>query len=158
MKKLATYTIVLISTALTLNAQPYSTIEDVDVLKKHEEVLKQYYPQLHGDIQIQEVYKIDDKHSLVKFEGDKEEYQVVLNSARKDMLLVSKYHRISKEETPDIVIDRLNEEEYASWTLEACYEVQEPHSEQYYALEISNEEKTKKLHFNHLGQYRESPY
>ncbi len=148
---------------LSAFAQEYSVIKDVDVLEKQKTVLKEDYPHYFTGVEIKDVQKINDRQSKVFYEKGNQQYEVVVNSGRKDLLLVATSRVINEKEMPNIVMDVFKSSEYKNWNIEKTFEVTTSYSSLFYRIDVSKktekkEKKTKSLFYTHLGQYKKPPY
>jgi len=145
-------------------AQEYSVIKYVDVLEKQKIVLKKEYPHVFAEVEIKDVQKINSKQSKVFYEKGNQQYEVVVNSGRKDLLLVATSRVINEKEMPNIVMDAFKSSKYKNWNIEKTFEVTTPYSSLLYRIDVSKKttgkekNKIKSLFYSHLGQYKKPPY
>lgn len=157
MKKLLTITIFLLSGFLVIG-QPYTKVQDVDLIEKHGVLILREYPEFYDKIVVQDVFIINDKHSKVTYLRENEPYEAIINYARKDMLLIATYKQLNKTEVPNIVLDEIKEGRYEDWDQEAYYQVTTPTSSEFYAVELSSGSKIQRVHFDDTGRFKTSPY
>lgn len=148
-------TLFTICITLSLISQEYSYLQDVDYIQEHEVFLKREFPHAFDGMKVEGIKKVDDKHTMIAFTMNNEYYEVVVNSERKEMLLVVKYHKISQSDAPQVVLDAAKSKYKGEIT--QCFEVQEPSSEEYFAVVLKKDGKKKRVYFNHLGQFKKRP-
>ncbi len=149
---------------LSAFAQEHSTIKDVDILEKQKIVLMKDYPHIFTGVEIKDVQKINSKHSKVIYENDNQQYEAVVNSDRKDMLIVATSRVINEKEMPSIVMDAFQSSEYKNWNIEKTFEVTAPNSNLFYRIDVSEKksgdekDKIESLFYTHMGAYKKPPY
>lgn len=145
-------------------AQEGSVIKDVDILEKQKTVLMEDYPHVFTEVEIKDVQKINSRHSKVIYEKGNQQYEAVVNSGRKDMLLVATSRVMNEKEMPNIVMDVFKSSKYKNWNIEKTFEVTTPYSSAFYRIDVSKKnkaqkkKKTKSIFYTHLGQYKKPPY
>ncbi len=145
-------------------AQEGSVLKDVDILENQKTVLKEDYPHVFAEVDIKDVQKISDKHSKVFYKKGEDQYEAVVNSGRKDLLLVATSKVMNESEMPNVVMDAFKSSKYKRWNVDKTYEVTTPYSSLFYRIDVSKnkggnkEKKTKSLFYTHLGQYKKPPY
>lgn len=145
-------------------AQEGSVIKDVDVLEKQKTVLMEDYPHVFTEVEIKDVQIINDRQSKVFYEKGNQQYEAVVNSGRKDLLLVATSRVMNEKEMPNIVMDAFKSSKYKSWNIEKTFEVTTPYSSLFYRIDVSKKttgkekKKIKSLFYTHLGQYKKPPY
>ncbi len=155
---------ILLLYGLSTFAQEYSAIEDVDILEEQKTVLMRDYPHIFTGVEIKDVRKINSKHSKVFYENGNQQYEAVVNSDRKDMLLVATCRVISEKEMPEVVMDAFKNSKYENWDIIETFEVTTPDSGLFYRIDVSKnntmneKEEIKSIFYTHLGQYRKPPY
>lgn len=149
---------------LTAFAQEGSIIVDPDILEKQKTVLMKNYPHEFTEVEIKDVQKINSSQSKVFYEKGYQQYEVVVNSGRKDMLVVATSRVINEKEMPNIVMDAFKRSKYKNRDIEKTFEVTNSYSSPFYRIDVSKKNKTKEkkkiksLFYTHLGQYKKPPY
>ncbi len=145
-------------------AQEHSVIRDVDVLENQKTVLKKDYPHVFTGVEIKDVQKINSSQSKVFYEKDNQQYEAVVNSDRKDLLIVATSRVINEKEMPNVVMDAFKSSEDKNRNIEKTFEVTTPYSSLFYRIDVSEKNKAqekkniKSLFYTHLGQYKKPPY
>ncbi len=145
-------------------AQEGSVIEDVDILEKQKTVLTNNYPHVFRTVEIKDVQKLNSRQSKVFYEKGNQQYEAVVNSGRKDMLLVATSKVMNENEMPNIVMDAFKRSKYKNWNIEKTFEITTPYSSGFYRIDVSKKnkaqkkKKTKSLFYTQLGQYKKPPY
>ena len=147
-------------------AQSGASVEDTDMLKQRKIVLMEDYPHIFKAAQIINVSELDQKHSVVSYTIAGNYYETVVNSDRKDLLLVATCKQIHLANIPDIVKDSFNRSESGSKDIVKAFEVTTPTSSVFYRLDavvsetIKNDThpKTGSFFFDELGHYMNPPY
>lgn len=136
-------------------------VEDADYLEKQKTVLKNTHPHVFKVAEIHEVKKINDDHSRVKYTRDGVYHEAIINSGRKDMLLLETAQELKQDVIPQIVKDALKKySEYKDATIVKGFEVKRPQGDRLYRLDIStaaNKDQTQTVYFDHLGNPAKSP-
>ncbi len=140
-----------------IQSQEYAPVEDPDLIEKYSQSLVTLYPHLSEKITLKGVFDIGDRYRLINFTDGEEDYETIVNSGREDMMIVAEFRRIPKEEIPKIVMDQLKKEDLDSWNYQKGFEYEKPGSHQMYAIEVSNDDKSKRLYFDALGHPEENP-
>ena len=148
----------LIISFFTIQAQKYAAIEDADVLKEQEKVLKSTHPQLFGKAQIVEILKAGEEFSIVRYKKDGNSYETIINSGRKDMLLIETGKMITSEELPDVVRDAFMGK-HPEARITKQYKVERPNGEVLYRIDYKGEDgdEDSSDYFDDKGQYASHP-
>lgn len=141
-----------------LFAQDFAPIEDVDVLKEHELVLKKEYPKTHDAISIENVQKINDTQSRIIYKSDGELMEAVVNSAREELLIVALFQKLDKKEVPKIILDQSRDKKFSKCETLVFFEVREPSSGKFYAIECIKKDGYQRHYFDELGTYKKPLY
>ncbi len=143
-------------------AQKDSHIKDVDELAEQKRIMFQNYPGLFMEKEINNVEKLDSKHSKIFYTINNVNFEAVVNSNMKDLLLVATCQEIQEEKLPAIVIDAFHESKYGSSKIEKSFIVTTPYSSNFYRIDVNQKKKKEKnmksLFYDHLGKYRKPPY
>lgn len=148
-------------------------VEDADFLEKQKTVLRNTHPHIFEVAEIKDVKKIDQDHTKVMYTTDGVYHEAIINSGRKDMLLIETARELKQEEVPEIVKDALKKNsEYKDATISRAFEVSRPGGERLFRLDISRgkaketikeatkrtaNEKTETVYFNRLGHMDKGP-
>lgn len=139
-------------------AQDYAPIEDTDLIDKHKGVLKTALPHSFDNLKIGGVYRINKKFSsIVYFENDVYN-EAIVNSARKDMLLIITLTEITESNAPKIVVDNHKISEFGDWKILRILSVRSPQGETYYAVDIKSDNENKRLFYDDFGKSKIAPY
>jgi hypothetical protein len=157
MKKINTLTL-LICLALLASGQEYSRIEDADELEEQSVILTREYPQIFERSEIKDVLLLDDNHSIVRYLKDKVYHETIINSGRKDMLLLETAQFIPKEELPDIIMKAYEDNTKGSPEIVKQFIVHRPDGEQLYRLDLAdpNSDDVVTLYFDKMGHPAET--
>ncbi len=158
------YLAFLLLKGVSVFAQSGSVLKDVDILENQEIVLKEDYPNVFAEVDIKKVQKINNKHTKVYYEKGNQHYEAVVNSGRKDLLLVATSKLITENELPNIVMDAFKSSKFKNWNIVKTFEVLTPYSSLFYRIDVTknkrkkDESKIRSLFYSHLGQYKKPPY
>ncbi|MFW5645473.1 MAG: hypothetical protein ACOCZL_06130 [Bacteroidota bacterium] len=139
-------------------AQGYTSIEDVDILEQQREVLKQNYEHEIDELEVLGGYRIDEIHTMIAYKKDGIYHEAVLNSERKEMMLVSIAAEIPVEDLPDVVMNAFRDSEYADKEILKSFRVYTPYGEDFIRIDVEDKDETKKIYFNELGVIQKDPY
>ena len=157
-KQLLFLAAILLLPSYSMLAQPYSTIEDEDILKNMREVLRTRYPLQWEDLQIGDSYQIDLNHSMLTYEKDGVYHEAIINSKRKEFLLIAIAVQVPEENVPHVVMQAFENGEHGDREVVKTFWVKTPYEEDYYALDVVKNDTTERLFFNPLGVTMVSPY
>ncbi len=149
---------------ITLNAiaQPYSTIVSISELAKQKKVLVEDYPRVFNEEEINNIEKIDSKHSKIFYTRNGIHFEAIVNSDRKDLLLIATFEEISKNDLPKIVLYNFQNSNDGKSKIENAFIGTTPYTSDFYRIDII--EKTEKgnsvksLFYDELGKYMVPPY
>ncbi len=141
-----------------LFAQPYSLIEDTDVLAMQEEVLKSEYPHVFEELEILDSYMINEHHSKITYKMDGIYHEAVMNHERKDLLLVAIAAELTKEQVPEVILNALRNSKYGNRELVQSFKVSTPFMEYFYAFDVAEKDTTRRVYLNELGVIQSKPY
>jgi hypothetical protein len=79
----------LLTTHNQIDAQSFTEIKDVDILADSRIVLEKVNPSVFDTLVVKDVMELNDKHSKVIYEDEGIYCEVIVNSHRKDMLLIA---------------------------------------------------------------------
>jgi len=139
-------------------------INDVDVLARQKTVLMENYPGAFTEVEIRGVQEINPTQSKVYYEIGNQQFEAVVNSGSKDMLLVATAREINETEVPNIVMDAFKSSEYKEYNIEKTFEVKTPYSNYFYRIDVSEKNKAeetgqiKSLFYTYLGRFEKPPY
>ena len=160
LKKLK-FRLIITPLLLSINvvAQEGAPIKDVGILEEQKKVLVQDYPHHFEKVNITNVEQFSPKHSKVYYTKEGVNYEAVVNSDRKDLLLVATAREIPIAELPAIVKDALKASENGSSPIKKAFIVSTPYSSGFYRIDINqNAKETKSVYYDKLGQYQKPPY
>lgn len=145
-------------TGIFVKGQPFSEIVDVDILANKEVVLVREHPHKLDTLRIVEIFDIDDKHSKIVFYEDNIYCEAIVNSERKNLMLVATGVGIPQEEVPDIVMDVVEEGNFGSWEIYNTLVMRTPYSPWFYAIDVKQDSVHLRLFYNSKGSVKEAPY
>ena len=135
---------------------------DVSELKKEKEVVYENYPGLFKKEEINKIEKIDSKHSKIYYTRGKVHFEAVVNSDRKELLLVANCEQISPERLPDIVQGAFQRSEYGKLKIQQAFIATNPYSSDYYRIDVYRKDNKgvyyKSLFYTDKGLYMQAPY
>lgn len=159
--KISKFSLMIISLLLNLNvvAQEGVQIKDVDILEEQKKVIMEDYPLHLEKVNITNVEQINSKHSKVYYIKDSINYEAVVNSNRKDMLLIATAREIPISELPEIVKDVFKASENGSSLINKAFIVTTPYSSGFYRIDFNrNEKEMESIYYDKWGQYQKPPY
>jgi hypothetical protein len=146
----------------TAMGQTGSEIRDTDILAQQKKVYASYYPHLFTEHQIKKVETLNNKHSKVYYTVNNINYEAIVNSRQKDLLLVANCEEISRDQVPDIVIDAFYKDFDKTATIINTFRVTTPYSSGFYRIDFQtiNSESTIKspVFYDNKGTRISAPY
>ncbi len=94
---------------------------------------------------VKEVKELNDKHSKVIYEDEGIYCEVIVNSHRKDMLLIATAIEKPQDQIPEIVMEAFKQSEFSSWQIEKTLAMKTPYDSWFYAFDISQNNKKQTL-------------
>ena len=120
------------------------------------------YPEVFSKVEIKRVEKLNNKHSKVYYTKGSSNFEAIVNSDRKDLLLIANCEEIAVKKLPAIVYDSFRQSEYGNYKIQKAFIVRIPYSSEFYRLDINEGNKDghsyKSIFFTDTGQYRTPPY
>lgn len=150
--------LVVQGTSIYSQPQPYSRIEDTDVIEEQQDVLRQKYPHYFEKLVIDSVILLDSKHSKICYAKDDVYHEAVVNRQRKDLMLVTVASELPLDGVPEVITRAFNDSKYKNNKIEKAFYVTTPYQEDYYALDIDVNGLTDRVYFDHLGVLQPDPY
>lgn len=147
--------------AVDLLAQPGAPVKDVDFLEKQKKVMTEYYPHLFSELEINDVEKINSRQSKVFYTRNNKNYETIVNSNRKDLLIIASCEEIPVTQLPDIVQQGFHNSKLGNKKIEKAFIVTTPYSSNFYRIDVYPSDKKKhykSIFFDKLGKYRKPPY
>ncbi len=141
-----------------LFAQPYSSIEDVDILEQQKDVLRQKYEHEFDELDILGGNRIDEIHTMIAYKKDGIYHEAVLNSERNEMMLVSTAAHIPVEDVPDVVMNAFKDSEYGNMEIVKTFQVDTPYGEDFIRIDVKEDDETERVYFNELGVIQKDLY
>lgn len=141
-----------------LYGQVFSDIEDIKILADKRIVLEKENPYYFDTLVVKEVVKLNNKHSKIIYQDKGTYCEAIVNSNRKEMMLVATAVEMPQNQIPKIVLDAYKRSKYSSWHIQKTLAMRTPYSPWFYALDISKEDRIKRIFFNELGAYKPPPY
>jgi hypothetical protein len=133
--------------------------KDSVVLAEQKKVLFQNYPGVFVDEEINIIEKLDSKHSKIYYTRNNVNYETVINSNRKELLLIATCEEIPEEKLPAIVKDAFLESKYGSYKIVKSFVVSIPYASNFYRIDVNQKKKKiKSIFYTHLGTYKQPPY
>lgn len=143
---------------IPLFSQPFSPIEDLDVLAMQEDVLKSEYPHVFEELEILDSYMINEHHSKITYKMDGIYHEAIMNHKRKDLLLVAIAAELAADQVPDVVLNALRNSKYGNQDMVKSFKVSTPFMEYFYAFDVAEKDTTRRVYFNELGVIQSKPY
>lgn len=153
--------IFLFLTGMNTNAQVSSQIEDVDILAEQKRVIVKDYP---GEFRIEEIKKVEkkgEKRSMIYYTRNNVNFEAVVNSGRKDLMLIATCEQIPESKLPAIVSDSFHQSESGTNQIEKVFLVTTPISSFFYRIDVKSkgeDNQVKSLFYSNRGSYMEPPY
>lgn len=133
--------------------------KDLGVVAEQKKVLIQNYPGLFVEDEINIIEKLDSKHSKIHYTRNNVNFEAVVNSNRKELLLVATCEEILEEQLPAIVKDAFLESKYRSSKIVKTFIVSTPYGSDFYRMDVNQKKKKiKSIFYTHLGTYKKPPY
>lgn len=151
-------TILLLMSVFRLPAQPYSQIRDVDILADKQIVLHLDYPRQYDTVKIIGMNQISPKHTKVSYLQHGIYCEAIVNSDRKDMLLVATGVAIPEEEVPGPVMAAFKKSEYGDWKITNTLAMRTPYGSWFYAIDTEYGDTFLRVFYNELGAPINAPY
>ncbi|MDA3943209.1 MAG: hypothetical protein PF694_06675 [Bacteroidetes bacterium] len=148
----------LLTTHNQIDAQSFTEIKDVDILADSRIVLEKVNPSVFDTLVVKDVMELNDKHSKVIYEDEGIYCEVIVNSHRKDMLLIATAIEKPQDQIPEIVMEAFKQSEFSSWQIEKTLAMKTPYDSWFYAFDISKNNKNERLFYDELGAYKSPPY
>jgi hypothetical protein len=149
---------IFVFTAGTLFAQPYESIEDIDILEQQKDVLRQKYEHEFNEIDVLGGYQLDETHTMVAYMKNGIYHEAIMNSDRKEMMLVAIEAEVPVEDVPDVVINALENDNYDIDEVVKTFRVSTPYGENFYSVDMTEEDPGDRIYFNDLGVIQKAPY
>ncbi len=148
---------VIILNSSILFAQGHTQIKDVDELKTEDKVLVESYPHVFKGAKVNKVEKLNSKHSKVYYSVGGNEFEAIVNSDRKDLLLVATCKVIKNDELPQLVKDVFTKE--VKGKIEKSFSVTTPYSSEIYRIDyVKKDGELKSMFYDKLGAVQKAPY
>lgn len=158
MKTLFLSFLIYFSYSTLIKAQPFSEIVDIDLLSNEEVVLVREHPHMLDTLRIIDIYDIDGKHSKIAFYEEGIYCEAIVNSERKDLMLVATGVGIPQDEVPEIVMDVVKEGDFGSWEIYNTMVMRTPYSPWFYAIDVRQDSVHLRLFYNSKGVMKNAPY
>lgn len=139
-------------------AQDIAIVKDVDLLKEQTDVLIRQYPHLFEETKIIGIKEIDPSHSIIQYTKGNEYYETIVNSGRKDMLLIATCRAIDESKAPEIIEMALQKDGFSLNQVQNYFIVNTPYKSNFYRVDINETEAKKSVYYDKLGQYTDAPY
>jgi hypothetical protein len=156
------FLILLMLVSMKTFAQQGAPIKYVDQLEEEEKVLVHKYRNVFKEEEIKNVEKLDSEHSKISYTRNAINYEAVVNSNRKDLLVVATCQEIPVEKLPAIVKNGFQKSKYGSNNIEKAFSVSTPYSSNFYRIDVQLKEKKEKsiksLFYDDKGLFKEPPY
>ena len=102
-----------------LQGQAFTEIRDADILSEKHLVLKTQYPLRYDTVEILGPKPVSDRLTKVSYLDEGVYCEVILNSDRKDMLLVAMGVYVPGAEVPGPVMDAFKRSDHGDWDVTA---------------------------------------
>jgi hypothetical protein len=149
---------ILILSFFRLPAQPFSQIRDVDILADQRIVLHLDYPRQYDTLKIIRMKQISPKHTRISYIQHGIYCEAIINSDRKDMLLVASGVAIPEEEVPGPVLAAFEKSDYGDWKITGILAMRTPYESWFYAIDAEYGDTFLRLFYNELGAPVNAPY
>lgn len=157
MKKLIIALILMISWGYS-SGQAYSEIKDVDMINEKSILIERDFPSHLDTIAIMDVKPIDKDHSKIIYYDSDIRCEAIVNTGRKDMLLVATAVEIPIDEVPGYIFKAKKDTDYANWEVLKTHAMKTPYENWFYAIDVEKNEKTERIYFNRFGGILKKPY
>ena len=158
----STFIVALYLISINILAQQGAPEMDVDELKKEKEVVYENYPGIFKKEEINKIEKIDPKRSKIYYTRGKVNFEAVVNSDRKELLLLANCEQISPERLPGIVQGAFHRSDYCKLKIQKAFIVANPYLSNYYRIDIYQKDNNgvyyKSLFYTDMGLYMDPPY
>ena len=151
-------TILAFFSFLHLQGQTIMSVKDVDILDDHTIVVEKEGPYLFDTLIIENIVTLNEKHSKIQYSDEGIYHEAIVNSGRKDMLLVASLVEIPENTLPETVRDAHAKSLHKDWKSERFFVVQTPYESPFYAIDIKNGKEHKRVYYSKLGMYKNPPY
>lgn len=166
MKKHENLFLVVLLLVLTICSSAFAqrrlVIPDLPDLIKEKEVLVEDYPELFREVIIDSVEHIDSKHSKVYYTKLDTRFETIVNSDRKDLLLVARCAAIPVDKLPEIVRDSFEKSDQGKHKIKDAFIVTTPYAGDFYRIDIDEPNgsaiERKSLFYSNMGAYHSPPY
>jgi hypothetical protein len=141
-----------------LYGQPYSKIEDTDVIEEQQVVLQQKFPHYFEGLIIDSLFIINSKMSKLAYLKDDVYHEAIINRDTDDLMIVAIASKLPQEGFPKVVLNAFKDSKYGEYDILDYYYVTVPYQEDFYALDIAVDEGFDRIFFNELGVLQNDPY
>ncbi len=141
-----------------LFAQPYETIKDIDILEQQEEVLRQKYGHEFNDLEILGGDRINERYTLVGYKKNEIYHEAVMDSERKEMMLVSIAAEVPVDDMPVVVMNAFEDGQYGDLEVVKTFNVSTPYGENFFAIDVKKDETIERIYYNELGVRQKALY
>ncbi len=144
------------------SGQVLTPTEDVALFEKNKTFYLQTYPHILEKAEVTGIERLDEKHTKIYYTDGITNYETVVNSAKKDLLLIATCMEIPLDKLPAIVRDVAQKTSNDKMKIVNAFKVQTPYSSEFYRVDIQSPDslvsQNETLFFDHMGQYVEPPY
>ncbi len=144
------------------SGQVLTPTEDVAAFEENKTFYLHAYPHILEKAEITGIERLNEKHTKIYYTEGINNYETVVNSARKDLLLIATCMQIPLDKLPAIVRDVAKKTSNDKMKIINAFKVQTPYSSEFYRVDIQSSDslvsQTKALFFDQTGQYVEPPY
>jgi len=148
--------------SMAMLAQPGAPIENTDELAKQKTVITEDYPGIFKEEEINKIEKIDPKHSKIYYTRDHVNFEAIVNSDRKELLLIATCEEIPVDKLPKIVRDNFMRGKDGNSKIEKAFIATTPYSSDFYRIDFykkgENGSALKSLFYTDKGEYMVPPY
>ncbi len=141
-----------------LDGQAFTEIKDVDILSKQHLVLETQFPLRFDTVEILGTTPLRGRLTKVSYLDEGAYCEVILNSDRKDMLLVAMGVYIPGTEVPGPVLDAFRKSEYGNRDVTASLAMRTPYGPWFYAVDVNRGDTVLRLFYDELGHPKKAPY
>ncbi|MGC9343849.1 MAG: hypothetical protein ACP5E3_14180 [Bacteroidales bacterium] len=141
-----------------LYGQPYSKIEDTDVIEEQQVVLQQKFPHYFEGLIIDSLYIINSKLSKLSYVKDDVYHEAIINRDVDDLMIVAIAAELPREGVPEVILNALKDSDYGESEVLNFYYVTIPYQEDFYAFDIAENGGFDRVFFNDLGVLQADPY
>lgn len=148
----------LLNSSNYLYGQPYSRIEDTDVIEEQQIVLQQKFPHYFEGLIIDSLFIINSKISKLSYVKDDVYHEAIINRDANDLMIVAIAAKLPREGIPEVILNSFKNSKYGDYEVKDYFYVTIPYQEDFYAFDVVIEDGFDRVFFNDLGVIQKDPY